>query len=216
MYRFIKRIFDLLSALALFIVISPLYLLLMMLVRFRIGTPIYFSQVRTGYHGEKFSIKKFRSMTEERDDVGNYLPDEQRLTKLGNWLRRTSLDELPELLCIIRGEMSVIGPRPLPPAYDEYYTEYEKKRFNVRGGLVPPEVLYRDIEPSWDNQLRYEADYAENLSAGLDIKILLAALKGVFTRYNNDYGEYVRCPLSEERAEKQKGVLVNDSINSSA
>lgn len=203
MYQYIKRAFDFTSATLLLIAISPLYLILLLLVRVKIGTPIYFSQVRTGYHGKPFAIKKFRSMTEERDENGNYLPDEQRLTKLGNWLRRTSLDELPELLCIIKGDMSVIGPRPLPPTYDSYYTEYERKRFNVRGGLVPPEVLYRDVEPSWDNQLKYEADYAENLSAGLDLKIFLTALKGVFIRYQNDYGEYVRCPLSEERAERK-------------
>lgn len=199
MYKIVKRTFDLLSSLTLFIAISPVYLILMILVKTKIGSPIYFSQIRTGYHGRKFTIKKFRSMTDEKDENGNYLPDEVRLTKLGNWLRRTSLDELPELICIIKGEMSVVGPRPLPPVYDEYYTEYEMKRLNVRGGLVPPEVLYRDVEPSWDNQLRYEADYAENLSASLDIKILMAALKGVFIRYSNDYGEYVRKPLSEER-----------------
>lgn len=202
MYRFVKRAFDFFSASLLLLVISPIYLVLMLLVRVKIGSPIYFSQVRSGYHGKSFAIKKFRSMTEARDENGNYLPDAQRLTKFGNWLRRTSLDELPELLCIIKGDMSVIGPRPMPTAYDPYYTEYERKRFNVRGGLVPPEVLYRDVEPSWDNQLKYEADYAENLSAGLDFKIFMAALKGVFIRYQNDYGEYVRCPLSEERSKQ--------------
>lgn len=203
MYRFVKRAFDFLSASLLLLVISPIYLTLMVLVRTKIGTPIYFSQVRTGYQGKPFEIKKFRSMTEERDENGNYLPDEQRLTKLGNWLRRTSLDELPELLCIIKGDMSVIGPRPMPTAYDPYYTEYERKRFNVRGGLVPPEVLYRDVEPTWDNQLKYEAEYAENLSASLDFKIFMAALKGIFIRYQNNYGEYVRYPLSKERSEQE-------------
>lgn len=202
MYKGVKRTFDFLSSLALFIVISPLYLLLMVMVKTKIGSPIYFSQIRTGYHGKPFAIRKFRSMTEEKDENGNYLPDEVRLTKFGNWLRRTSLDELPELLCIINGDMSVIGPRPMPTAYDEYYTDYEKKRFNVRGGLVPPEVLYRDLEPTWDNQLKYEADYAENVSASLDFKIFMAALKGVFIRYNNDYGEYVRQSLSEERKDR--------------
>lgn len=202
MYRYVKRTFDFLSSLLLFIVISPVYLILMILVRVNIGKPIYFSQQRTGYRGEQFSIRKFRTMTEARDADGNYLPDEQRQTKFGNWLRGSSLDELPELLCIIKGDMSVIGPRPLPPSYDPYFTEYEKKRFNVKGGLVPPEVLYRDVEPSWDNQLKYEADYAEHVSAILDIRILFAALKGVFTRYSNDYGEYVRRSLSEEREER--------------
>ncbi len=205
MYRYVKRAFDAISASLLLLAISPIYLMLMLLVRINIGTPIYFSQIRTGYHGKTFSIKKFRTMTEERDADGNYLPDEQRLTKFGSWLRRTSLDELPELLCIIKGDMSVIGPRPMPASYDPYYTEFERKRFNVRGGLIPPEVLYRDVEPSWDNQLKYEADYAENLSAKLEFQIFLAALKGVFIRYQNDYGEYVRALLSEERKHMTEG-----------
>ena len=203
MYYFFKRVFDLVFSLLLFVIISPIYFILMLLVRIRIGSPIYFSQIRTGYHGKKFVIRKFRSMTEEKDVNGNYLPDEKRLTKFGNWLRRTSLDELPELLCIIKGEMAVIGPRPLPPEYDEYYTAYEKKRFNVKAGLIPPEVLYKDIEPTWSNQLKYEVDYAENLSIKLDIRIFFTAIKGVLIRYNNDYGGYIRKSLIEERRKNE-------------
>lgn len=199
MYRFVKRGFDFISASLLFLAISPLYLILMTLVRVKIGSPIYFKQQRTGLNGQRFYIKKFRTMTDEKDDSGNYLPDEQRQTKFGNWLRGSSLDELPELLCIIKGDMSVIGPRPLPPQYDKYYSEYEKNRFRVKGGLVPPEVLYRDLEPSWDNQLKYEADYALRCSAALDMRILIAAMKGVFIRYSSSYGDYIRTSLSEER-----------------
>lgn len=208
MYRFVKRGFDFVSASLLFLAISPLYLILMLLVRVKIGSPIYFKQQRTGLNGQCFYIKKFRTMTDAKDDSGNYLPDEQRQTKFGKWLRGSSLDELPELLCIIKGDMSVIGPRPLPPQYDKYYSEYEKNRFRVKGGLVPPEVLYRDLEPSWDNQLKYEADYALQCSATLDMRILIAALKGVFIRYHNSYGDYIRASLSEERKDRTEKIEV--------
>lgn len=201
-FRFFKRAFDFASALTLFIVISPLFLVLMFLIKIKIGSPVFFKQVRTGMNMEKFNIIKFRTMTEEKDENGNYLPDEMRLTKLGKFLRATSLDELPELIPIIKGEMSVIGPRPLPPKYDQYYTEREKLRFSVRGGLIPPEVLYDNVQPTWDEQLEYEALYAEKLCFSLDFSIIVTVFKGLFTRYKKDYGEYIRQGLDEERIQK--------------
>lgn len=201
-FRFFKRAFDFASALTLFIVISPLFLVLMFLIKIKIGSPVFFKQVRTGMNMEKFNIIKFRTMTEEKDENGNYLPDEMRLTKLGKFLRATSLDELPELIPIIKGEMSVIGPRPLPPKYDQYYTEREKIRFSVRGGLIPPEVLYNNVQPTWDEQLEYEASYAEKLCFSLDFSIIVTVFKGLFTRYKKDYGEYIRQGLDEERIQK--------------
>lgn len=201
-FRFFKRAFDFASALTLFIVISPLFLVLMFLIKIKIGSPVFFKQVRTGMNMEKFNIIKFRTMTEEKDENGNYLPDEMRLTKLGKFLRATSLDELPELIPIIKGEMSVIGPRPLPPKYDQYYTEREKLRFSVRGGLIPPEVLYNNVQPTWDEQLEYEASYAEKLCFSLDFSIIVTVFKGLFTRYKKDYGEYIRQGLDEERIQK--------------
>lgn len=201
-FRFFKRAFDFASALTLFIVISPLFLVLMFLIKIKIGSPVFFKQVRTGMNMEKFNIIKFRTMTEEKDANGNYLPDEMRLTKLGKFLRATSLDELPELIPIIKGEMSVIGPRPLPPKYDQYYTEREKIRFSVRGGLIPPEVLYNNVQPTWDEQLEYEASYAEKLCFSLDYSIIVTVFKGLFTRYKKDYGEYIRQGLDEERIQK--------------
>lgn len=201
-FRFFKRAFDFASALTLFIVISPLFLVLMFLIKIKIGSPVFFKQVRTGMNMEKFNIIKFRTMTEEKDENGNYLPDEMRLTKLGKFLRATSLDELPELIPIIKGEMSVIGPRPLPPKYDQYYTEREKLRFGVRGGLIPPEVLYNNVQPTWDEQLEYEASYAEKLCFSLDFSIIVTVFKGLFTRYKKDYGEYIRQGLDEERIQK--------------
>lgn len=211
MYKVFKRTVDFVSALLLLIVISPAFAVLTILVRTRIGSPVFFKQERSGKAGKPFSIMKFRTMTEAKDENGRYLPDEKRLTKFGRILRGTSLDEIPELISIIKGDMSVIGPRPLPPSYDEYYTEREKKRFLVRGGLIPPEVLFHNVQPTWEQQLEYEAWYAENVSLKIDLAVLFAVFKGLFTRYKDDYGEYVRGNFADERRRER----VNDSIYSS-
>lgn len=203
LFRAFKRVFDFVSALLLFIVISPLFLALMILVRVKIGSPIFFTQERSGLHRKSFYIKKFRSMTNERDADGNLLPDDQRLTKFGRLLRSSSLDELPELLSIIKGDMSVIGPRPLPPTYNQYYTERELKRFEVRGGLLPPDSVENSAIITWDKQLEYEASYAENLSLKNDLRIFFSAISIVFTRNETDYGTYVRKSLIEERSRNE-------------
>lgn len=199
-FKGIKRSFDCLSALILFIVISPIFVIICALVRLNMGKPIFFKQVRSGLNKKPFTIVKFRTMTNQKDENGNFLPDEKRQTKFGNFLRSTSLDELPELIAIIKGDMSVIGPRPLPLVYDEYYTDRELKRFDVRGGLLPPDSVEQSAFISWDKQLEYEASYAENLSLTNDIKILISAVKIVLRRNKTDYGSYVRLPLNEERA----------------
>ena len=201
-YKFIKRSFDFISALLLFIVISPMFLVLMICAWLSIGRPIFFRQERSGLHGKPFYLIKFRTMTDAMDANGNLLPDSDRQTKFGRFLRNTSLDELPELLNIIKGDMAVIGPRPLYIRYNQYYTDHEIKRNNVRGGLIPPESLYHDSFLTWDKQLKYEADYAENLSLQLDIKILISVFKTLFLRSKTDYGSYVRQPLDIERANK--------------
>ena len=198
-YKIVKRSFDLISALTLLVLISPLYLLLIILVKYKIGSPVFFEQKRSGMGMKPFYIKKFRSMTEEKDSQGKYLPDSERITQFGAFLRSTSLDELPQLISIIKGEMSVIGPRPLPTHYDAYYTAREKLRFKVRGGLISPEVMYDNIRPSWDEQLEYEADYVERLSWEIDAKIMVTVFKGLFKRYSSDYGDYERTDLDIER-----------------
>ena len=198
-YKVFKRCFDFVSATFLFIVISPIFLVLCVLVRWKLGSPIFFKQERTGLGGKTFYIRKFRTMTNEKDADGNLLPDDQRLVGFGKWLRSSSLDELPELLNIINGDMAVIGPRPMPPAYTVYYSEYETSRFKVRGGLIPPESMYFDNYVTWDKQLKYEADYANNLSMTIDIKILTSVFMLIFLRTKTDYGEYVRGSLIEER-----------------
>lgn len=203
MYKIIKRAFDFLSALILFLVISPFSLVLAVIVRIKMGSPIFFHQVRTGKGMKQFGMTKFRTMTNATDEEGNLLPDEQRQTKFGKWLRSSSLDELPELLNIIKGDMSVIGPRPLPPIYDSYYTEEEKKRFKVRGGLITPDSIDPNPVISWDKQLAYEADYGEHVSLKKDLMIFVGVFRILFRRTTTDYGEYVRKPLNVERIEKQ-------------
>lgn len=198
-YRFFKRFFDFTSALFLIIVISPLFFLLVIGVRVSVGNPVFFYQERSGKNEKPFNLVKFRTMTNNTDKNGNLLPDQERLTRFGRFLRNTSLDELPELFNIIKGDMAVIGPRPLYLKYNSYYTQYERNRNKVRGGLIPPESMYYDSFLTWDNQLKYEADYAENLSLRLDIKILISVFKTMLLRNKTDYGVYMRQPLDVER-----------------
>ena len=200
MYKVFKRAFDFTSALCLFIVISPLFLILCILVFWKLGAPIFFKQARTGMGGKTFYIRKFRTMTDECDANGNLLLDDQRLVGFGKWLRSSSLDELPELFSIINGDMAVIGPRPLYPKYNDYYTEYEKSRFKVRGGLIPPESMYFDNYVTWDKQLKYEADYGNQVSLLIDVKIFVSVFKLIFLRTKTNYGSYSRQPLDKERA----------------
>lgn len=202
MYRVFKRCFDFTSATLLLLVISPLFIVLMILVRIKHGSPIFFRQQRTGKDFKPFMLMKFRTMSNATDSEGKLLPDNQRVTKFGLWLRNSSLDELPELINIIKGDMAVIGPRPLIPQYDPYYTEREKLRFTVRGGLIPPESLHTDSFITWDKQLEYEASYAENITIGLDMKILLSVFKTMLKRGERDYGGYERKSLIEERENK--------------
>lgn len=199
MYKRIKRLLDLTCSLLLTAVVSPLLLLLMIVVRMDLGSPIFFRQKRTGLGKKTFDIIKFRTMTDKRDEDGNLLPDEMRSTKVGRFLRATSLDEFPELFNIIKGDMSVIGPRPLLPSYDAFYRKEEQCRFDVRGGLIPPEVIAEEPKISWDKQLEYEAWYAKNLSMKVDLRIFVCVFKLLFLRYKSDYGSYTRVPLNVER-----------------
>lgn len=200
MYKVFKRAFDFCSALALFIVISPIFIVLAILVRVKMGSPIFFRQIRSGKNEKDFGLIKFRTMTNATDAEGNLLPDEQRFTSFGKWLRSSSLDELPELFNIIKGDMSVIGPRPLPPIYNSYFTQDEMARFNVRGGLITPDSVDANPIISWDKQFEYESDYGKNISLKKDIEIFIGVFRILFKRTETSYGEYVRKPLNVERA----------------
>ena len=199
MYRIFKRTADLLSAVLLLLAISPLMIVLAVLVRIKLGGPVFFKQQRTGMNMKPFYMLKFRTMTSECDENGNLLPDEDRQTEFGVWLRNMSLDELPELFNIIKGDMSVIGPRPLPVFYDACYTERERNRFNVRGGLITPDCIDPDPMISWDKQLEYDAEYGENLTMSKDMKVFFSVFRILCSRNKVDYGAVVREPLNIER-----------------
>lgn len=199
MFKLFKRLFDIVSATMLLIVISPLLLVLMVLVRLKHGSPIFFRQVRSGMNQQPFELIKFRTMSNATDEKGEFLPDHLRVTKMGVFLRSSSLDELPELLNIIKGDMSVIGPRPLPCKYDPFYKPSEMARFKVRGGLISPDVVTQVPVVSWDEQLACEADYGNNLSLKRDWKIFFSVFKTLFKRADSNFGKFERIPLDEER-----------------
>lgn len=173
MYRkYFKRILDvILSGIALTL-LSPVYFVLYTLVRIKLGSPVFFTQERPGLNGKIFKIYKFRTMTDERDENGNLLSDEQRLTDFGKALRSTSLDELPEIWNIFIGDMSIVGPRPLLVKYLERYNEEQKHRHDVRPGLTGlAQVNGRNL-CSWEEKFKYDVKYAKNVTFWGDIQIL--------------------------------------------
>ena len=210
MYRVIKRGFDIFSSILLLIAISPLFIVLMGLVRINLGSPIFFKQLRTGKDMRKFNLIKFRTMTDEKDETGNLLSDHERVTGFGRFLRSSSLDELPELINIIKGDMSVIGPRPLPPTYDKYYKDEELSRFNVRGGLITPDSVDSNPIISWDKQFEYEAEYGKDPSLKNDFFIFWGVFRILFKRNKTDYGSFERKSLCQERQEKGGFVLQSE------
>ncbi len=176
-----KRILDCSLALAGAIVLSPFLLLIALLVRLRIGSPVLFRQARGGLHGRPFEILKFRTMTDARAPRGALLPDSSRLTPLGRFLRAASLDELPELWNVWRGEMSFVGPRPLVVRYDPYFTAAERARFTVRPGITGAAQIAGRNDLSWDSRIAADLRYVDQLSFLLDLKILWATLRKVYT-----------------------------------
>ena len=196
----IKRILDFILSLVAVVILSPIYLLLAILIRAKLGMPVLFIQERVGKDERPFRLYKFRSMTDQRDEDGNLLPDEIRLTTFGKKLRSTSLDELPELFNIIKGEMSIIGPRPMPTAYLPYYKKEERIIHTVRGGLIPPDVLTLHSVFDWDEQFQNEIKYAKHVTFLTDVKILFSVFLILFKRNENQYGGHVRKPLTEVRS----------------
>ncbi len=197
--KYFKRLFDvLLSGMAL-IILSPCYLVLYIVSLVKIGSPGFFHQMRCTKYGKEFQLYKFRTMSNERDDNGNLLSDDKRLVPFGRFLRNTSLDELPEIWNIFIGDMSIIGPRPFTSHTNKYLTDFEKNRFKVRGGLLPPEILYNNPTPTWDEQLKWEAEYANNYNFATDMKLFLRALGLVYKRGQSEYGTYIRKDISKER-----------------
>lgn len=170
--KYFKRLVDILCALAAIIVFSWLYIIVAILVRVKLGSPVLFKQKRPGLDGKIFTLYKFRTMTDKKDENGNLLPDDVRLTKFGKLLRRTSLDELPEAFNILKGDMSVVGPRPLLVEYLDYYTEEEMHRHDVRPGLSGLAQINGRNAITWEEKFKYDLEYVHNVSFLLDVKII--------------------------------------------
>ena len=177
-----KRFFDLLLVLVAAPIWGPLLILLAVFVRWNLGSPIFFRQDRPGLRGKIFSIWKFRTMTEERDPEGKLLPERDRLRLFGRWLRSTSLDELPELLNVLRGEMSLVGPRPLLVRYLERYTSEQSRRHEVPPGITGWAQVNGRNALSWEERFKLDVWYVEHSSLGLDLKILLMTVVRVLRR----------------------------------
>lgn len=178
----IKRCLDFFLSLCGIVVLSPLLVLLWLLVRVKLGSPAVFTQERPGRNEKIFKLYKFRTMTNEQDEKGELLPDELRLTRFGKILRSTSLDELPELFNILKGDMSIIGPRPLLVRYLPYYTEEERHRHDVRPGLTGLAQVNGRNALNWEDRFRYDLEYVNHLTFGMDVKILQMTVGKVLKR----------------------------------
>lgn len=180
MYRkFLKRFFDIILSLFSVIILLPIYIIISILVLIFMGWPILFKQPRPGKDEKIFNMYKFRTMNNKKDKDGNLLPDKDRLTKFGRFLRKTSLDELPELFCILFGKMSFIGPRPLLVSYLPYYTEEEHHRHDVLPGLTGWAQCNGRNLVSWDEKFKYDLEYVNNISLKMDLKIVFKTIKVV-------------------------------------
>lgn len=204
----LKRLFDLVIALLALFILAPVIGLVALLVHLKLGAPVLFRQQRPGLHGKPFTLYKFRTMTDARDAAGNLLPDSARLTPFGRLLRNTSLDELPELWNVIKGDMSLVGPRPLLMRYMPYFYETEKTRFNVRPGITGLAQISGRNNLSWDLRIATDVQYVQSLSFWLDLKILWLTLWRVITRQGLqvDPGATM-LNLDEERSRRQKGII---------
>ncbi|HIU28363.1 MAG: sugar transferase [Anaerovoracaceae bacterium] len=200
--KYIKRIFDIvLSGLAL-IILSPVIAIVALLVRVKLGSPVIFKQDRPGLNEKIFKMYKFRSMTDDRDVNGELLPDEDRLPSFGKKLRSTSLDELPELVNIFKGDMSIVGPRPLSVVYLPYYTEEERIRHTVRPGLTGLAQINGRNAISWEEKFRYDIEYVKNISLGLDISVFFGTIGKVLKREGIGQAEEAPVSLHIERKDK--------------
>ena len=182
--RFLKRPLDFILSLMAIIVLSPVLIIVAILVRLKIGSPILFKQKRPGFNEKIFNMYKFRTMTDEKDENGELLPDSVRLTKFGKFLRSTSLDELPELFNILKGDMSVVGPRPLIVEYLPYYTEEERHRHDVRPGLTGLAQINGRSFISWDEIFEYDLDYISDVLFVKDMIIIWSTVGKVLGRKN--------------------------------
>lgn len=182
MQKVVKRSIDILSAGVALALLSPLILCLVVLIAWRMGRPVIFCQVRPGLHGRPFRMMKFRTMTNARNAAGNPLPDGERLTPLGRWLRASSLDELPELVNVVKGDMSLVGPRPLLPEYLPFYSAAQARRHEVPPGLTGWAQVNGRNATGWEQRLSRDTWYVDNWSLALDMRILFMTVGKVLRR----------------------------------
>ena len=172
-------------------VLSPIIVVTAIIVRLKLGSPVLFRQERAGLNGKKFLLYKFRSMTNEKDENGKYLPDEVRLGTFGKKLRSTSLDELPSLWNVMKGDMALIGPRPLPIRYLPWYTKEEKRRHDVRPGITGLAQVNGRNYVSWEDKFRMDVEYVDNLSLRLDLQIFFKTVQIVLQHSDIDTGTFI-------------------------
>eukprot|EP00747_Dinoflagellata_sp_TGD_P142535 gnl/TRDRNA2_/TRDRNA2_176255_c3_seq6.p2 gnl/TRDRNA2_/TRDRNA2_176255_c3~~gnl/TRDRNA2_/TRDRNA2_176255_c3_seq6.p2 ORF type:complete len:204 (-),score=17.15 gnl/TRDRNA2_/TRDRNA2_176255_c3_seq6:298-909(-) len=192
-----KRLMDILGSLLGLFLLSLILIVVSIWVRLKLGSPILFTQVRPGLGGKPFRMMKFRTMTDERDENGELLPDEVRLTKFGSFLRSTSLDELPELINVLRGDMSLVGPRPLLMEYLPLYSGRQYRRHEVRPGITGWAQINGRNALSWDEKFELDVWYVENRSLWLDIKILFLTVLKVVKRDGISHGGEATMPRFE-------------------
>lgn len=179
---FFKRFIDIVASAAVMILLCWLYAILALIVRINLGSPVIFTQDRPGKDGKIFKLYKFRSMSDKRDENGNLLPDKYRLNKFGRILRSTSLDELPELMNILKGDMSLVGPRPLLVRYLEHYNSFEKRRHEVRPGLTGLAQVSGRNALTWKKKFEKDVEYVDNVTFLMDMKIVFTTVKKIFVR----------------------------------
>ncbi len=182
MSKFFKRLFDIIASASGLIFLSPVFLILIYLIRKNLGEPVFFTQERPGKDGKPFKMIKFRSMRDAVDNDGNPLPDSERLTPFGKKLRATSLDELPELWNVLKGEMSLVGPRPLLMSYLPLYNEFQNRRHEMRPGVTGWAQVNGRNALSWDEKFAHDIWYIDHYSFWLDMKILFLTVKKVFIK----------------------------------
>lgn len=180
--KYIKRLVDIVCALCAIVVFSWLYIIVAVLVRVKLGSPVIFKQARPGKNEKIFNLYKFRTMTDEKDENGNFLPDDVRLTKFGKILRSTSLDELPEAFNILKGDMSVVGPRPLLVKYLDLYDENQRKRHDVKPGLTGLAQVNGRNNLSWEEKFDLDVEYTKKVSFLLDCKIIFMTVWKAFVK----------------------------------
>ena len=205
MYKnFLKNIIDIILAFIFIIILMPLFIIVSIMIAVKLGLPVFYSQERPGKNAKPFSLYKFRSMTNETDSYGNLLPNEKRLTSFGKKLRATSIDELPSLINVLKGELSIVGPRPLRTRYLKLYTKEQNKRHKVKPGITGYAQANGRSNISWDEKFKMDSYYVDNISFIFDLKIMIQTFLNVLKRKDtNPEGDTFEIPFDEYVKQKK-------------